>query len=122
MGEGRGSSVTGPSSGLFLTTEKHYDWVDPSVGDEEEDKDESKDENENSTTKAKENDDDIPLIDSQPEVDENTEEKPGKLVRPHNIHFTNSGLDSPDIFHLRAPLVSCENILTPAISTDWLLD
>ena len=97
-------------------------YQDDITNTEKEDKDEPKDENENSTTKAKEDNDDIPLMDSQPEVDENTEEKPGKLVRPHNIHFTNSGLDSPDIFHLRAPLVSCENILTPAISTDFLLD
>ena len=31
------------------------------------------------------------------------------------------GLDSPDIFQLRAPLVSCENILTPGISADLVL-
>ena len=89
---------------------------------EADEKNKVKDENENTTGEDKENEDDIPLIDSQPDLEENVDDKPGVLVRPHNIHFTNSGLDSPDIFHLRAPLVSCENILTPAISTDFLLD
>lgn len=30
-------------------------------------------------------------------------------------------LDSPDIFRLRAPIVSCENLLTPGISGEFLL-
>ena len=89
---------------------------------EVEDKSEGKDEDESNNEEDKENDDDIPLIDSQPDDKDDVDDKPGVLARPYNIHFTNSGSDSPDIFHLRAPLVSCENILTPAISTDFLLD
>ena len=80
-----------------------------------------KDENENTNGEDKENDDDIPLIDSQADMEDIVDDRPGVLSRPHNIHFTNSGLDSPDIFHLRAPLVSCKIILTPAITTDFLL-
>ena len=72
--------------------------------------------------------DDIPLIDSQsemediPVVDVKMKERPTLFEKAQNIHFKPSVLDSPDIFHLRAPLVSCENLLTPAISTDMLLD
>ena len=40
---------------------------------------------------------------------------------PSGLYFNPLGLDSPDVFHLRAPLVSCENILTPGISTELLL-
>jgi hypothetical protein len=72
--------------------------------------------------------DDIPLIDSQtdledsPVVDNKMKERPTIFENPHNFHFKPHVLDSPDIFHLRAPLVSCENLLTPAISTDMFLD
>ena len=79
---------------------------------------------ENSNTKSRQGsilieNDDIPLIDSQaediPVVDYKMKERPTLFENPYM-------LDSPDIFHLRAPLVSCENLLTPAISTDMLLD
>ena len=92
-----------------------------------------KDVNENSTTvKVREGsilleNDDIPLIDSEPESEdmpsliEKIKQRPKILVGAQNLYFTPSVLDSPDIFHLRAPLVSCENILTPAISKDILL-
>ena len=72
--------------------------------------------------------DDIPLIDSQSEMEDipvdavKMKERPTLFENPHNYHFKPHVLDSPDIFHLRAPLVSCENLLTPAISTDMLLD
>ena len=90
----------------------------------------TKDENENSN-KVRANsilleNDDIPLIDSEPESEkmptliEKIKTRPNILVGAHNVHFTPSVLDSPDIFHLRAPLVSCENILTPAVSKETL--
>ena len=69
-------------------------------------------------------DEDIPLIDSEPSYEdipvivEDIKERPIKIVRPQNIQFKPSVLDSPDIFNLTAPLVSCENILTPAISKE----
>ena len=70
--------------------------------------------------------DDIPLIDSQSEdisvVDYKKKERPTLFENPQKLHFKPSVWDSPDIFHLRAPHVSCENLLTPAISTDMLLD
>ena len=57
----------------------------------------------------KENDEDIPHIDSHSE--ENDE--PDILVRPYFnfISFTNSGLDFPNVFNIRGRLVSCKNIL-----------
>eukprot|EP00092_Neocalanus_flemingeri_P009409 GFUD01010123.1.p1 GENE.GFUD01010123.1~~GFUD01010123.1.p1 ORF type:complete len:235 (-),score=60.06 GFUD01010123.1:4-708(-) len=70
--------------------------------------------------------DDIPLIDSQSESEDFQElaekTRPKYLVQTRNMRFNPSVLDSPDIFHLRAPLVSCENILTPTISLEMLLD
>ena len=92
----------------------------------------AKDENENSN-KVRANsilleNDDIPLIDSEPESEEmptlieKIKTRPNILVGAQNVHFTpRLRLDSPDIFHLRAPLVSCENILTTAISRETLL-
>ena len=35
--------------------------------------------------------------------------------------MVNDGLDSPDIFHLRAPLVSWENFMTPATSKENMI-
>ena len=72
--------------------------------------------------------DDIPLIDSQSkledisEVDVKVKERPTLFENPQNFHFKPHMLDSPDIFHSRAPLVSCENLITPLISTDMFLD
>ena len=74
-------------------------------------------------------DDDIPLIDSQghieeiPVIVENMLEKQRLALKPQSLRYTGSraGLDSPDIFHLRAPLVSCENILTPSMSQENIL-
>ena len=72
-------------------------------------------------------DDDIPLIDSHSSLEdiptfvEKIKPRPKLLVKGQNLHFHPSVLDSPDIFNLRAPLVSCENILTPTISTEMLL-
>ena len=94
-------------------------------------KDDEKGVTEKSTAKSRQGsilteNDDIPLIDSQteledtPVVDNKMKERPTLFENPHNLHFKPHVLDSPDIFHLRAPLVSCENLLTPAISTDML--
>ena len=93
-----------------------------------------KDENEN-TRKVAGNEastllynDDIPLIDSQPESDdmptfiEKMKARPNMLIGAQKMHFNPSVLESPDIFHLRAPIVSCENLLTPAISKELLLN
>ena len=73
----------------------------------------------------------IPLIDVQ--VDP---ENPKKTQTPNKAAFSEMlhrkvfetcrkiqnpparGFDSPDIFHLRAPLVSCENIMTPSSSKE----
>ena len=74
--------------------------------------------------------DDIPLIDENPSLDDVCliVEKI-KLNRPKFLHQGNLqggfycnplSVDSPDIFKLRAPLVSCENILTPGISAELL--
>ena len=72
-------------------------------------------------------DDDIPLIDSQAEPEEvpvgieNISERPKIVIKPGNMYFNPSVLNSPDIFHLRAPLVSCENLLTPAMSQEDII-
>ena len=72
-------------------------------------------------------DDDIPLIDSQAEPEEipvfmeNITERPKINIQSGNICFDRSGSSSPDIFHLRAPLVSCENLLTPAMSQENII-
>ena len=72
-------------------------------------------------------DDDIPLIDSQADPEEapvgigNITERPKIVIKPVNMYFNPSVLNSPDIFHLRAPLVSCENILTPAMSQENII-
>ena len=74
--------------------------------------------------------DDIPLIDDNQSMDEVSvmvekmkTSRPKFLAgsHPSGYYFNPLGLDSPDVFHLRAPLVSCENILTPGISTELLL-
>jgi alanine-alpha-ketoisovalerate/valine-pyruvate aminotransferase len=86
-----------------------------------------KDENMNSHTGNLLKDDDIPLIDSQAEPEEipvviqNTKPKPMIVIKPGNMYFNPSVLNSPDIFHLRAPLVSCENLLTPAMSQENII-
>ena len=73
-------------------------------------------------------DDEIPLIDSQDEAEEKSvvvdclPERPKTVFKTQKtMHFTESVLDSPDIFHLRAPLVSCENILTPSMSQENII-
>ena len=101
--------------------------------------------------------DDIPLIDDSHSIDEvSLLVEKIKTNRPNFLHgnspasgfyFNPLGLDSPDIFKLRAPLVShsqiipetfltkttrkrifisffqvsCENILTPGISSELLI-
>ena len=70
-------------------------------------------------------DDDIPLIDSQgdneeiPVIVDDLSKKPSIDIKHYG--GDRDGLDSPDIFHLRAPLVSCENILTPSMSQENIL-
>lgn len=74
--------------------------------------------------------DDIPLIDENPSLDDvSLIVEKIKINRPKFLHqenlqagfyFNPLAVDSPDIFKLRAPLVSCENILTPAISAELL--
>ena len=75
-------------------------------------------------------DEDIPLIDDNMSLEDVTiiaerikANRPKFLTgNAHSgFYFNPLGLDSPDIFKLRAPLVSCENILTPGISTELLL-
>jgi len=74
--------------------------------------------------------DDIPLIDDNQSIDEVSslveKIKTGRPKflsgnTPSGLYFNPMGLDSPDVFKLRAPIVSCENILTPGISSDQLL-
>ena len=93
------------------------------------------DENENNTAvKNKDSttildSDDIPLIDSQEEPDQDdlkmsvemTKPRPNMFLGTANVISMKNLLESPDIFHLRAPLVSCENILTPTVSTEMFL-
>ena len=82
---------------------------------------------ERSRTDDDDDDDGIPLIDSQAEPEEipvfmeNTTERPKIIIQPGNMCFDRSGSNSPDIFHLRAPLVSCENLLTPAMSQENII-
>ena len=74
--------------------------------------------------------DDIPLIDENPTLDDvSLIVEKIKINRPKFLHQGNLqggfycnplSVDSPDIFKLRAPLVSCENILTPGISAELL--
>jgi len=70
-------------------------------------------------------DDDIPLIDSQGDTEEipvivdDLSKRPSIDIKHYG--GDRDGLDSPDIFHLRAPLVSCENILTPSMSQENIL-
>ena len=74
--------------------------------------------------------DDIPLIDENPSLDDvSLIVEKIKINRPKFLHQGNLqggfycnplAVDSPDIFKLRAPLVSCENILTPGISAELL--
>ena len=74
--------------------------------------------------------DDIPLIDENPSQDDvSLIVEKIKINRPKFLHQGNLqagfycnplSVDSPDIFKLRAPLVSCENILTPGISAELL--
>jgi len=85
------------------------------------------DENDNSTEAFRVHDD-IPLIDDYPSLE--VEDGPRKTIitRPKYLQGNIAGglyhnplcVDSPDIFSLRAPLVSCENILTPGISAETL--
>ena len=72
--------------------------------------------------------DDIPLIDENPSLDDlSLIVERIKVNRPKFLHQGNLQAGfycnplaeaSPDIFQLRAPLVSCENILTPGISEE----
>ena len=79
----------------------------------------------------------IPLIDVNVDPDVSPKpERPKKRSMSNQLPFTDSvvrrglnglrkdsrlaGLDSPDVFHLRAPLVSWENFLTPASSRDTI--
>merc|ERR1711915_907206 len=59
----------------------------------------------------------IPLIDSVEEHCDQLEEESSKLLmKPLSMFPSHQAIESPDIFQLRAPLVSCENLLTPALS------
>ena len=63
----------------------------------------------------------IPLIDSVEEhCDQAEEEHSNLLMKPPSVFPSNQAIESPDIFQLRAPLVSCENLLTPALSEEGL--
>lgn len=75
-------------------------------------------------------DEDIPLIDDGMSLEdvsiiaERIKANRPKFLNGNNhsgFYFNPLGLDSPDVFKLRAPIVSCENILTPGISTELLL-
>ena len=78
------------------------------------------------------NDSVIPLIDSngyqglpESETDEIRQRPKSVSVRltdrkPRSFKALKKARDSPDVFNLRAPLVSCENFLTPANSKEML--